>query len=107
MSIAKDGRAIIGGHIVPPMEVRVLRALAEREEPIRAPDLTVLLSKSEGVRGAKVTVASVYAWLNRLRSKILVQREENFLRILETGRVFVFWNTTEVVKKFFRELEDS
>lgn len=51
MSIAKDGRAIIGGHVVPPMEVRVLRALAEREEPIRAPDLTVLLSKSEGVRG--------------------------------------------------------
>lgn len=107
MSIAKDGRAIIDGHVVPLMEVRVLRALAEREKPIRAPDLTVLLSKSEGVRGAKVTVASVYAWLNRLRSKNLVQREENFLPILETGRVFVFWKTTEVVREFFRELEDS
>ncbi len=109
MHIAKDGRAIINGMVVPAGEVLLLHTLALQSGRVIGPQLRRLhedalkLDEHERVARTPLSDASVYTYLNRLLERGLVQRETGTVPLLGKNRQFVFWKATEDVKKFFHE----
>lgn len=96
MSIAKDGRAIIEGEIIPAAEVKVVKALY---------DIATATTTSEVESRLLSTMSynSIHTLLRRLEKRKLVTTETKVILILGGSYKRVFWSITEIAKNFFDE----
>jgi hypothetical protein len=62
MTFAENGAALIGNKIVPPSEVKVLRALTAFDRPATVPEIAKALN-------SELSDASIYSLLGRLAQK--------------------------------------
>lgn len=97
MDIAKDGSAIIGGHVVRKHGVVVLRGLATFQKPIAVPHLSERF-------GEEYSDVHLYTTLNRLckLNPSLCIRAEVKVKVREVELRRVTYEATEVTKNFFR-----
>ena len=99
MTFAENGAALIGNMIVPPSEVKVLRALAAFDRPATVPEIAKALN-------GELSDASIYSLLGRLAEKRrLVDRKSVEVVVPETTTTLrrVTWTAlpraTEAFKK--------
>lgn len=103
MSYARNGSAIIDGHVVPPAEVRVLRTLVQLARPAIVPEIAIAMHE-------KFSDASLYTLLGRLAEKRgLASREEATLEVFGRPVRRVRWTARQAAIAFFvnKELTDE
>jgi hypothetical protein len=103
MNIAKDGSAIIGGHVVRKEGVNILRALASFEVATYVPALSKSL-------GDVYSDQHLYSTLNRLCKLIapaLCLKKVVFVEVFTTKIRRVTYEATTEVKAFFAEISDE
>ena len=85
MTFAKNGAALIGDVVVPPSEVKVLRALVGLDRPATVPEIAKAMEE-------EFSDASLYSLLGRLSEKRrLVDREEVGVVVMGTTLRRVTW----------------
>ncbi len=86
VTLARNGAAIIGGMMVPPAEVKVLRALLALNRPATVPELAATVKDS-------FSDVSLYALLGRLNGRrLLVERSEVKVDVLGSQVRRVVWS---------------
>jgi hypothetical protein len=86
MAFAQNGAAIIDGMIVPPAEVKVLKAVVEMGRPATVPELATALDD-------QFSDASLYTLLGRLADKRrLVARQDLLVEVHGTKLRRVVWS---------------
>lgn len=99
--IAKNGDAIICGHVVRRNGVLILSALFELKQRVIVPEIARYL---DGV----MTIATITTTLTRLNEKGgLLERTEEKVDVCGTKLKRVFWGLSKGTAQFFTELTEN
>ncbi len=101
MTFAKNGAALIGDVVVPPSEVKVLRALVGFDRPATVPEIAKAM-------GEALSDASLYTLLGRLADKRrLVDRRQVEVEVMGTPLRRITWQAGPAATTLLKEEIDK